>query len=213
MKTKAEKLKLAAQLLDQDKSYRVIAKRTHLSLNDISTLKKQKFGDEKSQTSIDNKYTDAYKLFKEKKYKLIDVALELGLDERTTTKFWKEYCKLENTDKLIEIHNKLSPNLDSFLELFRLMKEHELTPKDVDYVAQKLIDMQELEQHEQNLKNHIDRMQSQKMKLSVDLDGMQQRWGMLEKYCDQLRDEIDLLEFRISKLNKERMAEGEENED
>lgn len=46
MKTKAEKLKLVAQLLDQDKSYRVIAKRMHLSLNDIFALKKQKFGDE-----------------------------------------------------------------------------------------------------------------------------------------------------------------------
>ena len=52
MKTKTEKLKLAAQLLNQDKSYRVIAKRTHLSLNDISALKKQKFGDENSQASV-----------------------------------------------------------------------------------------------------------------------------------------------------------------
>jgi hypothetical protein len=80
MKTKTEKLKLAAQLLDQDKSYRVIAKRTHLSLNDISALKKQKFGDENSLIApgADKRYTEAYKLFKQKKYKLIDVAIELG---------------------------------------------------------------------------------------------------------------------------------------
>jgi hypothetical protein len=212
MKTKAEKLKLAAQLLDQDKSYRVIAKRTHLSLNDISTLKKQKFGNEKSQTSIDNKYTEAYKLFKEKKYKLIDVALELGLDEKTTTKFWKDYCKLENTDELVEIYDELGHDLNSFLELYRVTKGHELTPNDVEYVTQKILDIQELERRETKLKNRVDQMRSERTKLSVDLDGMQQRWGMLEKYCDQLRDEIDLLEFRIQKLKKERLVEEEEDE-
>jgi hypothetical protein len=215
MKTKAEKLKLAAQLLDQDKSYRVLAKRTHLSLNDISALKKQKFGDENSQIALgaDKRYTEAYKLFKQKKYKLIDVALELGLDEKTTAKFWKEYCKLENTDDLVEIHDELGHDLNSFLELYRVTKGHELTPNDVEYVTQKILDIQELERRETKLKNRVDQMRSERTKLSVDLDGMQQRWGMLEKYCDQLRDEIDLLEFRISKLNKERMAEGEENED
>jgi hypothetical protein len=211
MKTKAEKLKLAAQLLDQDKSYRVIAKRTHLSLNDISALKKQKFGDEKSQTSItaDNKYTEAYKLFKQKKYKLIDVAIELGLDERTTTKFWREYCKLENIDGLIRIYDNIGPGLSSFLELYKVMKEQELAPKDV---AKKLIDIQELERHEENLKNQIRGMQSQKMRLSFDLDGMQQRWGMLEKYCDERKDELELLQFQISKLRKEKQLHEDGSE-
>jgi non-canonical (house-cleaning) NTP pyrophosphatase len=214
MKTKAEKLKLAAQLLDQDKSYRVIAKRTHLSLNDISALKKQKFGDEKSQTSItaDNKYTEAYKLFKQKKYKLIDVAIELGLDERTTTKFWREYCKLENIDGLIRIYDNIGPGLSSFLELYKVMKEQELAPKDVEYVAKKLIDIQELERHEENLKNQIRGMQSQKMRLSFDLDGMQQRWGMLEKYCDERKDELELLQFQISKLRKEKQLHEDGSE-
>jgi hypothetical protein len=214
MKTKAEKLKLAAQLLDQDKSYRVIAKRTHLSLNDISTLKKQKFGDEKSQTSVaaDNKYTEAYKLFKEKKYKLIDVALELGLDERTTTKFWKEYCKLENTDDLVEIYDELGHDLNSFLKLYRVTKGHELTPSDVGYVTQKISDIEELERRETKLKNRVDQMRSERTKLSVDLDGMQQRWGMLEKYCDERKDELELLDFQISKLRKEKQLHEEESE-
>jgi hypothetical protein len=120
MKTKAEKLKLAAQLLDQDKSYRVIAKRTNLSLNDISALKKQKFGEESSQVApgADKRYTEAYKLFKQKKYKLIDVAIELGLDEKTTTKFWREYCHLENIDDLIRIYDNLGPGISSLLELY-----------------------------------------------------------------------------------------------
>jgi hypothetical protein len=209
MKTKAEKLKLAAQLLNQDKSYRVIAKRTHLSLNDISALKKQKFGDEKSQTSIDNKYTEAYKLFKEKKYKLIDVALELGLDEKTTTKFWKEYCKLENTDELVEIYDELGPDLNSFLELYKVMKGHELTRNDVEYVTQKILDIQELERRETKLKNRVDQMRSERTKLSVDLDGMQQRWGMLEKYCDQLKDEINLLEIHLRRLKKKQLQDEE----
>jgi hypothetical protein len=214
MKTKAEKLKLAAQLLDQDKSFRVIAKRTHLSLNDISALKKQKFGDEKSQTSVaaDNKYTEAYKLF-EIKSPLIDVAIKLGLEEKTTRRYWAEYRRLKKDDKLSDIYDEVGPNLDSFLELYRLMREHELTPKDVEYVAEKLLNIQELEQSETNLKNRVEQLCSQRMKLRFDLDGMQQRWGMLEKYCDQLKDEIDLLEFRIRKLNKERMAVEEEKED
>jgi uncharacterized protein YerC len=210
MKTKAEKLKLAAQLLDQDKSYRVIAKRTHLSLNDISALKKQKYGEEKSQTSIDNKYTEAYKLFKEKKYKLIDVALELGLDEKTTTKFWKEYCKLENTDDLVQIYDELGHDLNSFLELYRVTKGHELTPNDVEYVTQKILDIQELERRETKLKNRVDQMRSERTKLSVDLDVMQQRWGMLEKYCDELRDRIDVLELHIDRLKKNKQSLEEE---
>jgi hypothetical protein len=94
MKTKTEKLKLAAQLLDQDKSYRVIAKRTHLSLNDISALKKQKFGDEKSQASVaeDSKCTEAYKLYKQKKYKLIDVAIELAKEATTRNCVFLTIC-------------------------------------------------------------------------------------------------------------------------
>jgi hypothetical protein len=117
MKTKAEKLKLAAQLLDQDKSFRVIAKRTHLSLNDISALKKQKFWDEKSQTSVaaDNKYTEAYKLF-EIKSPLIDVAIKLGLEEKTTRRYWAEYRRLKKDDKLSDIYDEVGPNLDSFLD-------------------------------------------------------------------------------------------------
>jgi non-canonical (house-cleaning) NTP pyrophosphatase len=212
MKTKAEKLKLAAQLLDQDKSYRVIAKRTNLSLNDISALKKQKFGEESSQVApgADKRYTEAYKLFKQKKYKLIDVAIELGLDEKTTTKFWREYCHLENIDDLIRIYDNLGPGISSLLELYKVMKEQELGPKDVDYVARKLIDIQELEQHEENIKNRIKEMQSQKMKLSVDLDGMQQRWGMLEKYCDQLKDEIDLLEAHLRRVKRNKQYFEEE---
>jgi transcriptional regulator with XRE-family HTH domain len=128
MKTKAEKLKLAAQLLDQDKSYRVIAKRTNLSLNDISALKKQKFGEESSQVApgADKRYTEAYKLFKQKKYKLIDVAIELGLDEKTTTKFWREYCHLENIDDLIRIYDNLGPGISSLLELYPPLKEPEI---------------------------------------------------------------------------------------
>jgi cell division protein FtsB len=207
MKTKSEKLKLAAQLLDQDKSYRVIAKRTHLSLNDISAIKKQKFADEKSQTTVaaDSKCTEAYKLF-EIKSPLVDVAIKLGLDEKTTRKHWAEYRRLKNIDGLTEIYDELGPDLNPFLELYSLMQKHEFAPSDVDYVAKKLTDIGELERQVASLKTKIKELQALKLRLNVDVDSLQQRWGMLEKYIDELKDEIDVLELHIDNLNKEKQV-------
>jgi SMC interacting uncharacterized protein involved in chromosome segregation len=150
----------------------------------------------------DSKCTEAYALFNKEKMKLIDVAIKLRLDEKTTIKFWREYCRLKNTDDLIRIYNEIGPDLNSFLELYKLMETQELSPKDVDYVTQKILDVQELEQHETTLKDKIRKLQSQEMKLSNDLDGMQQRWGLLEKYSEELEDEISLLKLQISRLKK-----------
>jgi hypothetical protein len=65
-------------------------------------------------------------------------------------------------------------------------------------------------QHEENLKNEIKVMQSERMRLAVDLDRMQVRWGLLEKYSDELKYQIDLLETHLRRLKRNKQCFEEE---
>jgi hypothetical protein len=187
MMTRAEKEKKAIELLKRDKSFRYVAKYTHLSLSVISALNKKLLGVERTPSSIgenrgivDDKYTEAYQLFHKEKMPLIDVAIKLGLDEKTTTKYWIDFCKLKNLDVLVDIYDELGSDVGVFIELYRVMKLFELTPKEVKHVAQTLFDIEGLERRKKIVSSLLENKRGEEMRLSIKLDAMRSQLGLLK---------------------------------
>ena len=111
MITKKEKIEIAKGLIEKDLGYRKISKKAHLSFGDISKLKKEAEG-----ISTEEKYTQAYRMFKANKNNL-EVALELGLTDKQTLEFRKGYLTLKRYDKLQQLYESDPQLVESLLNL------------------------------------------------------------------------------------------------
>ena len=100
-----EKEKRVLEWLDQNKSYREIQDRLHISSRDISFIakkakaKKDKEEEKKRQTSITSK---AYKLFTKGK-SLLYVATTLGIEAPEARKIYMDYLDLKGCHHLVEV--------------------------------------------------------------------------------------------------------------
>jgi transposase len=120
---------------NQGKNVREIAKEARMSFRDIGSIlnkadegreqdnnndirsKKQQQGQEqqKQQLSLS---TQAYKLFSERKTP-IQVAVALNQKESEITRFYKEYCKLNQMHDLNIVYDELKGDITPFLKLYR----------------------------------------------------------------------------------------------
>ena len=100
-----EKEKRVLEWLDQNKSYREIQDRLHISSRDISFIakkakaKKDKEEEKKRQTSITSK---AYKLYTKGK-SLLYVATTLGIEAPEARKIYMDYLDLKGCHHLVEV--------------------------------------------------------------------------------------------------------------
>lgn len=100
-----EKEKRVLEWLDQNKSYREIQDRLHISSRDISFIakkakaKKDKEEEKKRQTSITSK---AYKLFTKGK-NLLQVATTLGIEAAEVRKIYMDYLDLKGCHHVVEV--------------------------------------------------------------------------------------------------------------
>jgi hypothetical protein len=99
MKTYGERIELVKKMLGQNKSFRDIMKRTKFSPNKISEIKKDLFGIE-----AERQHTQAYRLFHDGKG-VFEVALELGLTQEQSEKYYTEYLKMTKKDNLLYLFN------------------------------------------------------------------------------------------------------------
>ena len=136
--TRQEREKVVLDLYyNQGKNIREIAQEARMSFRDIGTiLNKAEEGREQNNNNnndIENKKrqqeqeqqeqqlslsTQAYKLFSERKTP-IQVAVALNLKESEITKFYKEYCKLNQMHDLNIVYEELKGDITPFLKLYR----------------------------------------------------------------------------------------------
>src|SRR6476619_1907174 len=109
--TNQEKIDLAKKMILLGKSFRDISKKTHLSPNRISELKKEIFG-----LSAEGKHTQTYRLFHEGK-NILQVVLELGLPQEQTQKHYEEYLKMIRNDKVRNLYLDGEDKTQSLLNL------------------------------------------------------------------------------------------------
>lgn len=86
MKTYNERIELAEKLLRANKSYRYIISKTNFTPNKISEIKKKLLG-----IDADPKHTQAYRSFHFGEKGVLEVALELGLTQEQSEKYYLEY--------------------------------------------------------------------------------------------------------------------------
>ncbi len=111
MKTYNEKIELTKKLLRADKSFRYIMSKTKFSPNKISEIKKELFG-----INAEPKHTQAYRLFYYEGKDVLEVALELGLTQEQSEKYYLEYLKMRKKDRLVSLF-KDEEKLESLLML------------------------------------------------------------------------------------------------
>src|SRR3954447_16244986 len=96
---KKDKEQLVVKLLNEGLPYKEIAKRVHVSLSDISTIKRKLTGEEIKKERSLSVPSQSFKLFKEGK-SLIDVAIFLDLPKDDVIQNYLDYLTLKNTTKV-----------------------------------------------------------------------------------------------------------------
>jgi hypothetical protein len=187
MLTRNEKIKIAKGMIEKDASIRQIAKKAHLSPNDITALKKEKEG-----ISTEEKCTQTYRMFKAKKNNL-EVALELGVTDEQTIQFKKGYLRLEGYDRLEELY-KVKPS--QFESLVNLMEElfysgipHE---RYLEFIG--ILDSRE------ELKTEVGNLQNLRDILISKVRDLQQEYSYLHSDCKAMNYKLDRLTLEEKRL-------------
>ena len=137
MLARQEREQAVLDLYNQGKTIREIAKEIRMSFRNIGTvLKKEEKEKERQKRQLENNIassgsdndqkdssssTQAYKLFSQAKTP-VEVAIELGLNEKQVTKYYREYWKLKGLHKLTIVYEEIKNDIGYFLKLHRLAK-------------------------------------------------------------------------------------------
>ena len=115
--TREEKEKLVLDLYYiERKTYAEIAKEARISLRDIGPILKKSGTDQSLSDS-----SQAYQLFLEGKSP-IQVAIKLGLKEPEVHELYRQYWNLEHLYGLHQVYENTKSDIQTFLELYRLIK-------------------------------------------------------------------------------------------
>jgi transposase len=125
--SRKEKEELVIKLARERKTTREIAKIVHISLKDIGEILRKVTGDEKGSESneleVEKKgisklsiYAQAFHLFKENK-SLTDVVITLDLDADTVLNYYKDYLRLNDMFKLVNLYHSLGKDF-TFISSF-----------------------------------------------------------------------------------------------
>jgi DNA-binding Lrp family transcriptional regulator len=122
--SKRKKEELVIKLLNEGLRFKDIAKRVHISLSDISKIKRKITGEgiEKERPLL-SVPSQTFQLFKEGK-SLIDVAISLDLPKDEVIQNYSDYLILKNMREVAAILQEYKNNLPTFLKLFNHLKNN-----------------------------------------------------------------------------------------
>jgi transposase len=201
---KQDRQKLVLDLYNQGKNIREIAQEARMSFRDIgSILNKADEGREQDNNDIGNKKqqqeqeqqqqlslsTQAYKLFSEGK-SLIQVAVALNLKESEITRFYKEYCKLNQMHGLNMAYEELKGDIIPFLKLYRSARSAGMNEEHVVNLLRITNDADNLSavEHRYNgLKQEVNSLEIIKLNLNNNLQDLKNQISTLRKtlgFCD-----------------------------
>ena len=188
MLTRQEREQAVLDLYNQGKTIREISKEIRMSFRDIGTvLKKEEKENERQKRQLENNIassgsdndqrdspssTQAYKLFSQAKTP-VEVAIELGLNEKQVTKYYREYWKLKGLHNLTVVYEEIKDDITYFLKLHRLSKAAGMN---ADHVTNLLEiannDLQSLEQRYKKLQRNVNDLESKALDASINLEDL-----------------------------------------
>lgn len=184
--SRKEKEELVIKLAKEGKTTREIAKILHISLKDIGeTIRKfnevklennsidKGEEEEKIRISKLSPYAQAFYLFREKK-PLTDVVITLDLDTDTVLYHYKDYLRLNNMYRLVNLYHSLGNDLPLFLQLFNRIKKEGLTRDDVK-------DLIEIQRSIGEMENAVVWLNGHTSELEREKEGLEQEITRLRK--------------------------------
>jgi 5'-deoxynucleotidase YfbR-like HD superfamily hydrolase len=150
--SKKEKEETVIKLLNDGLKFKDIAKQLHISLSDISKIKRKITGGETEKPlSTPSK---AFQLFLEKK-SLVEVAIILDISKDEILKIYSDFLALHNMGKVAAILKDNIKNLSVFVRWFNYIKENNVKKSDVDNAVANIINIKSLTQQKENLEKEV----------------------------------------------------------
>jgi transposase len=220
MPSNHEREKSVLDLYAQGKNTREIAKELRISFRDIARILKKGANIERgSQGQIpaslppqhsSDKATQAYKLFSEGK-DTIEVAITLGLGEKQTSRFFKEFWTLKHQHGLYSLYEEIKNDVPIFLKLHRLLKQHGIKISNLEWFVNMVLigayKIPSLDDEYKSLKNDIGKLEYKKQLLSRDIGNMKNKIATLreaesayEETCNAGKEEIQYLNYKKEQL-------------
>ena len=185
MLTRQEREQTVLALYNQGKTIREIAKEIRMSFRDIGTvLKKEEKENERQKRQLENNITfsgsdndqrdsssstQAYKLFSQAKTP-VEVAIELGLNEKQVTKYYREYWKLKGLHKLTIVYEEIKNDIGYFLKLHRLAKASGMnTDSVVNLLSIANNDLHAFEDKYKKQQRNVNHLESKELDASITL--------------------------------------------
>jgi transcriptional regulator len=208
--TRQEKEQRILDLSQQGYTTPEIARDTHTSFRDISTIlkrasKQKEIG--KAQAERASISTNAYRLFSKGKTTLeVTLALQLKADE--AIEYHKEYCKLIQHDDLIHVYEELKGNIWPLVNLFRLSTAAGMTTTEViNLLKIANNDLSTVRSRFETLSKDVISLELEKqnsnrilLRLNNQISNFRERMGNNFMFLQELNAEIDQLYQRKMKL-------------
>jgi transcriptional regulator len=208
--TRQEKEQRILDLSQQGYTTREIARDTHTSFRDISTIlkrtsKQKEIG--KAQAERASISTNAYRLFSKGKTTLeVTLALQLKADE--AIEYHKEYCKLIQHDDLIHVYKEVKGNIWPLVTLHRLLTAAGMTTTEViNLLKIANNDLSTVRSRFETLSKDVISLELEKqnsnrilLRLNNQISNFRERMGHNFMFLQELNAEIDQVYQRKMKL-------------
>ena len=166
-----ERENLVIQLHKEGKTIREIAKEVHMSFRDIGKITKKI----NKGSNTNTVYSDALKLFLDGKTPL-EVATTLKISAKKALNIYRDYLKLQGKHKLVLMYDTLGDDIFAFFELFKILKENNLTHKQVVIAVKYAQYLPFIKNRIAQLRNEINKLESRRNQLYYDLLRLQQNY-------------------------------------
>ena len=200
MLTRQERERLVADLYNQGKTIRDIAKELRMSFRDIGAILKKasREMEEKRDTKESlSPSSQAYRLFSKCKTP-IEVAISLNLSEGETSEYYEEYLKLKQMDELKTVYDEIGDGIMHFLKLYRLSKSAHMSPEHVVNLLQISNEYLPLLEHRhKRLTKEIDSLELEKQRLR----DVGNQVNTLTKVSEKYKGEVKNLQNEKTKLS------------
>jgi hypothetical protein len=197
--TRQEKESLVIDLYNQGKNTREIAQQVGMSFRDIGAIL-QKAAKEKEKDHYISISSKAYAMFSEGKSQ-IQIAIALNLREAEVTKFYTEFCNLNNLRALGQVYNEIKGDIAYFLELYRLTKAAGMNTQDIKRILEIAHrDLSSIEYRYRALQREISSLEAEKRNSARIFQELKTR-DSLHSSCRELG--LEITKLRIQKIRLE----------
>ena len=172
---KKEKEETVIKLLNDGLRFKDIAKQVHVSLSDISKIKRKMTGEEIEKEKPLSLTSKAFQLFLEKK-RLVEVAIILDISKDETIKVYSDFLALHNMGRVANILKENIKNLSVFIKWFNYIKEKNVRKSDVDIAVANIMDIKSLTQQTANLEKEIQEIQEERLCYLKDFENIKREY-------------------------------------